>query len=629
MRAGPLLAALLALAAPAAVGQGDDLRAAREAKAQGRLDEAIERYRAVLGAEPGDAQVLGELAQALAWQGRFDEAIEAYERAVALAPGDDSLRLGLARTLSWARRYEPSLAIYDAYLGDHPDDEAVRLEAAKVRSWSGDYAAAVAVYRSYLEAHPDDRAWRLELAKVLSWSERYPESIEEFRALVAGDPDDREARLGLARVLSWAGRYDESVAEYGELLRRDPGDPEAQIGLARTLAWSGDWAGAGDRYDAILAGRPEDAQALLGKAQIAWWRGEARESERLLARAEAAAPEDPEVAAFRRAMRRERRPFLDTSYRHFQDTDGNDTKYLAASVALRPWGAGPSLTPFYERTEAFQGRVEANSCVPSFEQQPGSTAAVDTLGLRAAWALRGGIGLVASAAGSRSDPTVGPSAGHAVGSVAAFGPFARAWRWRGGIERRVFDATRVIVDCDITYDALTGGADGTWKKWRFGGGAGFTSFSDGNDRLHLDLSATRPLEFGKHSLDLGYRFRYMGYAENLADGYFDPQWFVSNLLVANARGPLFHPRVDYAALLTVGLQSFENDASVVAIDGAAVTLPAEEATGETVFGWELRIGWNITDRARLEGWYGETDYALTSATGFESQASGLLFQYRF
>jgi hypothetical protein len=54
-----------------------------------------------------------------------------------------------------------------------------------------------------------------------------------------------------------------------------------------------------------------------------------------------------------------------------------------------------------------------------------------------------------------------------------------------------------------------------------------------------------------------------------------------------------------------------------------------EQSNDTVFGWEARVGWQITEQARVEAYYGRSDYAAQSATGFESAQAGLFFRYRF
>lgn len=56
-------------------------------KAQGRLDEAIDAYRAATEADPALAEAHGNLGIALQAAGRLDEALAAYRRALELNPG--------------------------------------------------------------------------------------------------------------------------------------------------------------------------------------------------------------------------------------------------------------------------------------------------------------------------------------------------------------------------------------------------------------------------------------------------------------------------------------------------------------------------------------------------------------
>ena len=616
MRSAPfILAALLLLTSSA---QGAGLEEARAASARGSFTEAAELYARVLEENPGDVTARKELAQVLSWDGQYAAAVEAYDEALARTPDDAQLLLGKARTLSWAQHYDESLAIYGDYLVNDPTNRAVALEAVRVRSWSGDYDGAVAAYDADLDLHPDDLEVRRERAKVLSWAGRYKAAAAGFRDVLGAAPEDREALLGLARVLSWDKRYDDSIVAYREMLAVHPDDPEAQVGLARTMAWSGDLAGAESGYDAVLTGRPENAEALLGKAQLAFWRGESRESERLPAQAEAASPGNPDIEGLRKAIRRSRQPRVDAAYDRVTDTDGNDHEIyrVSATVGLT---ATMSLTGLYRHTDAFNERP-FNVCIPGFGS---GKAEVDFLAARLGWVLPGGIGLLLTAGVDRVESSVGDRTTRAVGSAVAFGPIRGNWRWRAALERRTFDATRDIVDCNIFFTALNGGVSGTWHKWKFAAGAGFTDFSDGNDRIHTDLSAIYPFAFWGQTLDAGYRFRYMSYSQDLAKGYFDPQLFTSHLATGALRGKFFHPRLDYTLRIDVGIQSFDWDANTTD------TEPGVTSGTDTIFGYEIRLGWNITERARLEAYFGENDYAAQSATGFESQHSGLLFRYRF
>ncbi len=549
-----------------------DLEDARSHKNHGRYEESVAAYRLALESDPEYVTTLRELAQVLSWMGNYQEAIDFYQKALAQDPSDDEATLGLARTYSWATEHARSLESYDAYLERHPEEQAIRLERAKVQSWSGNHAAAIEFYEAHLVENPEDQKTRLELAKVLSWS----------------------------------GRLEPSIRAYRDVLDAEPENLEAQIGLARTLSWSGELGEADQRYDAILSAHPGDTGARLGKAQLALWRGETREGYRLLDEMEAASPGNPEIERYRKELRQYQRPVFESSSDRVQDSDGNDYRVHRVSLTTH-------LTPF---------TTLAGILRRSETTLQGQEASVDFVGARLGLSLPRHVQLQVTAGVDFVNPSVGDSTSRLTGTVAAFGPITGTWRWNAVASHRTFDSVREVVDNGITMDSLHGGVDGRIKNWRVGGGGGLTDFSDDNQRLHVTGYARYPWELPAGiSLEAGYRFRWMSYDDNLDSGYFDPQSFYSNVATLLVRGPLGTPRADWSVRLEGGVQSFTIDPNG--------SIAGEKQSSDEVFAWQVRIGVDIQHPLRLEAYYGETDYALQSATGFESEQWGVLLRYRF
>lgn len=572
---------------------GADLEEARDHKNHGRLDEAIEAYRHLLEANPGDQVALRELAQAISWSGEYQEAIELYVQAVEQEPSDDEALLGLARTYSWAGEYNRSLKIYERYLERHPDHEEIRLERAKVKSWSGAHAETIDYYDAHLARNPDDQVVRLELAKVLSWDGKLNRSIDEYRKILDAEPDNLEAR----------------------------------VGLARTLSWSGDLSDADHRYDAILSSHPEHVGARLGKAQLALWRGETRRGHALLDALDTDQPGNAEVARYRSELQKYQKPVIESTHDRVGDTDGNDYRVtrVAATWHLTPF---TTLTGLARRAETHLG---------------GKEASVNFVGLRFGASLPLGVELRITGGVDFINPSVfaqrrganGERHSRVVGSVAAFGPIAGTWRWNAAVDHRTFDALREVVDQDISFESVNGGANGLIGKFKVGVAGGYADFSDDNSRIHFTSYFLYPWDLtGDVHIELGYRFRFMDFDQNLANGYFDPQSFYSHLILFTARGPLFVPSMDWAVRMEGGIQSFDLDENLVTRrlqngPDQQILLLGGKQDNETVFGWEVRIGVDLPHRLRLESYYGETDYALNSATGFESDQWGILVRYRF
>lgn len=586
-----LLTIILLLATTGVLGA--DLEEARDHKNHGRFEQAIEAYRQLLEASPGDQVALRELAQVTSWSGEYQTAIELYQQALEQDPSDDEALLGLARTYSWASEHHRSLKIYDRYLERHADDEEIRLERAKVRSWSGAYAEVIEYYDEHL----------------------------------AGSPDDQVVRMELAKVLSWAGKLDRSVDEYRVILDAEPDNMEAQVGLARTLSWSGNLSSADNRYDAILSSYPQHVGARLGKAQLALWRGETRRGHELLDALDSDHPGNAEVARYRTELQKYQKPVIESTYDEVDDTDGNQYRVtrVAATWYLTSFS---TLTGLARRAETHLGA---------------KSATVDFVGLRFGVSLPHGVELRVTGGMDFIDPSLfaerhganGDKHSRAVGTVAAFGPITGTWRWNATVDHRTFDALREVVDRDITFESLNGGAEGLIGEFKVGVSGGYADFSDDNSRTHFTTYFLYPWDLaGDVHIGLGYRFRFMDFDQNLDNGYFDPQSFYSNLVLFTARGPLFAPRADWAVRLEGGIQSFDLDENIVthrhqnALD-EQVLLEGGKQDNETVFGWEVRFGIDLPRRLRLEAYYGETDYALNSATGFESDQWGILVRYRF
>lgn len=590
-RSDMLLCILMLLAVTAALGA--DLEQARDHKNHGRFDEAIEAYRQILEAEPGNQTALRELAQVTSWNREYQKAIELYQQALEQDPDDDQALLGLARTYSWAGEHKRSLKDYDAYLERHPEDQEILLERAKVRSWSGEYEEVIAYYDVHLAANPDDQAVRMELAKVLSWS----------------------------------GNLNRSIAEYRKILEAEPDNLEAQVGLARTLSWSGNLSDADNRYDAILNTYPDNVGARLGKAQLALWRGETRRGHELLDALEADEPGNEDIARYRTELEQYRRPVIEATYDEVDDNEGNDYRVTRIS-ATGHLTTFTTLSGIVRRAETHLDAKEAT--VHFVGLQFGASLPHDVL-LR----VTGGVDFIDPSVWASRHGVNDSDHSRVVGSVAAFGPIKGSWRWNAAAAHRTFDALREVVDNDITFESGIGGADGLIGKFKVGASAGYTDYSDDNSRVHFTTYFMYPWDLaGGFHIELGYRFRYMDFDKNLDNGYFDPQSFYSNLAIFTARGPLFTPRADWAVRLEGGIQSFDQDDNVVTHrhqngPDEQRRLEGGNEDNESVFGWEVRLGVDLWRRLRAEAYYGQTDYALNSATGFDSHQWGVLMRYRF
>jgi arylsulfatase A-like enzyme/Tfp pilus assembly protein PilF len=220
---------------------------------RGRHAQALEAYRAIVARDPKDPAGLTGAASALVHLGRLDEARAHAELAVDVAPA--VAREMLARIALNARNFPE--ARRQAALAEQADPTLPMTAAVEgaVRYAEGNYAGAVEPLReaargmaARTEQLPDVSYY---LADALARLERYGEAEPFFLAEIRHFPNNLRARAGLAMLYRAMGRVEASDHVVGELVRVAP-TPEG-YGLAADL-WS-------------MFGDPRRAEAMRARAR--------------------------------------------------------------------------------------------------------------------------------------------------------------------------------------------------------------------------------------------------------------------------------------------------------------------------------------------------------------------------
>jgi len=217
--------------------------------------------------------------------GRRTEALIGYRRALAVYPADLELRLGLAEThLAGggfpAARAEAEKAL--ALAPGHPRALAVLGRAAEA---AGDFARAAAAYRGVLAAEPARSRERFALGCLLFYRfSDLPAAAAELALVLAYEPAHAPARALLAEILLREGKPEEAEIEARRALADDPESYNALVILGRISlgrddraaeeffrrAYALDPAPAGAEYGlgvlALQAAKPVEAEVRLRRA---------------------------------------------------------------------------------------------------------------------------------------------------------------------------------------------------------------------------------------------------------------------------------------------------------------------------------------------------------------------------
>jgi tetratricopeptide (TPR) repeat protein len=247
----------------------------------GRLPEAISKYRKVLEIEPTWSAALLLLGNSLRHSGAFDESAKALTEAFKLtdeadAEGRSTVLFALALNFYDQKKYEAAL--------EYIDDALALEQNASLYSLKGDClyllereAEALTAFDQAIKTDANFvQAW-VGKAEVLESLGRLIDALGAIDYALILDPDDELVLSNKARLLFAVEKLEESVAVYDQILRTDPNNVQVRVGKSNVLTRLGRPQQALEIIDQTLEDNPQAAHLLIKKGQLLTALGRAEE----------------------------------------------------------------------------------------------------------------------------------------------------------------------------------------------------------------------------------------------------------------------------------------------------------------------------------------------------------------
>lgn len=225
-----------------ALGTGSGAASIAEARrlaAAGKLDEAVSKYRQVLGSQTPTGDVGREYYTYLGYtDGGLPEAITGLRKLVAQSPDDSRIQLALARHLARNQSTRAEGVQNLAKLAGRSDvgEQATKSWREALTWMTPTQANARTLFDEYLKAYPDDAEIRQQLQRgVASAQEQTARSRQSARV------DPLQQRTDAAMKLLDAGNTARARAEFEAILAERPNYADALGGLGVVAMREGDW----------------------------------------------------------------------------------------------------------------------------------------------------------------------------------------------------------------------------------------------------------------------------------------------------------------------------------------------------------------------------------------------------
>ncbi len=268
-----------------ALGKRDDIATRQKViqllEVQGKLDEAVKEYQALVHAAPHDPEIVFRLADALIQRGDRREALVEIERLEARSAGDDEILAAVADFYERIDEPDRAAGVLDRLSKSGGRDPRYLVELGDHYYRQGDTKKALEIWERIRVVVPDKAKALLALGEVLLEHDIADKAIEALRQATELAPKDARYEKALALALERTGTNgsaEERLTEHAEArqlwekLLRDAGDDrtaarEARQHIVTLWGLDGHLAEYAKPLERKLAANPPDLDAgrLLGE----------------------------------------------------------------------------------------------------------------------------------------------------------------------------------------------------------------------------------------------------------------------------------------------------------------------------------------------------------------------------
>jgi tetratricopeptide (TPR) repeat protein len=249
-----------------------------------------------LGRAPGGGGEAGYLSQAgsnshnnrgvlLLNRGRVDEAIEAFRAALEEEPEFLVARINLGRSYMLKGNSDEALAVFADVLRRDPQAQEVENFVGNIHMERGDTGQAEAHLRRAIEIEPDNADARNSLGILYERMGRLEAAAAEYETVIRVDPDYGEGYNNLGNVFKKMGRLADAEAMYRRAIEADPEFVGSYNNLALLHQEQGRIDDAVAYYRLAVERAPDHPQVRLNLGSLYYAQGRLEEAKEEFERA--------------------------------------------------------------------------------------------------------------------------------------------------------------------------------------------------------------------------------------------------------------------------------------------------------------------------------------------------------
>ena len=229
------------------------------------MEAAIDAYDKAIQLKPDFAEAYNNRGNAKSSLGRHDEAIVDHDKAIQFKPDFAKAYDNRGNAKSSLGRHDEAIADHDKAINIDPTYAAAYSNRGIAKTEVGRYDEAIADYGKAIQLKPDFAEAYNNRGNAKSSLGRHDEAIADYDEAIQLKPDFAKTYNNRGNAKGNLGRYDEAVADYDEAIRLKPDDAGAYNNRGNAKASLGRYDDAIADYDEAIRINPDYAEAFYSR----------------------------------------------------------------------------------------------------------------------------------------------------------------------------------------------------------------------------------------------------------------------------------------------------------------------------------------------------------------------------
>lgn len=264
---------------------------------EGRLDEALCRYREILELYPDHPDALNNVSLIVGQTGDSDQALKFIRAAVKATPDKAEAHNNLGYALDIAGSLEEAESSFRRAIDIAPNLVEAHINLANLLMKVGRPAEAVESLRCALSLSPDNKAAHNGIGNALKSLGRHDAAMKHLRKAIEIDPGFAEALNNMAILLHEQGHLCEAIEAFRKAVAIKPALANSHYNLGCALTELGESEAAIDSFRDCLQFAPNHANACLNMSNLLLDEGRLHEAVPTFKQAATQFPSEPTVLA--------------------------------------------------------------------------------------------------------------------------------------------------------------------------------------------------------------------------------------------------------------------------------------------------------------------------------------------